>query len=105
MALFSPSANAALLRATGGEVVVDTATGEFTHGHYDQVPVELAEGEYGRVLSTAPSVVVASGIFTHITHRKGVGRSITVDGTAWVIRDIQPGDEDGGTIRLMLAEA
>lgn len=105
MALLTPAQNVTMLRMTGGEVVVDTLAAQTSYGHFDQVPVEVAEGEYGRVITTKPSVVVAAGIFTNITARKGVGRAITVGGTAWVIADIVPADADGGTIRLMLAEA
>jgi hypothetical protein len=105
MALFSPAMNATLLRVTGGEVVIDTASSESTHGHFDRVPVQVVEGEYGQVITTEPSVVVPAGVLTHIGPRKGVGRAITVDGAAWVVRSITAGDEDGGTIRLMLAEA
>ena len=105
MALLTPAQTVEMLRLTGGEIVVDTLAAETSYGHFDQVPVQVAEGEYGQVITTEPSVVVAAGIFTNITARKGVGRALTVGGTAWVIRDITAADPDGGTIRLLLAEA
>jgi len=105
MALLTPAQNVTMLRMTGGEVVVDTVAAETSYGHFDQVPVQVVEGEYGQVITTEPSVVVAAGIFTNIGPRKGVGRAITVGGVAWVIRDITAADPDGGTIRLLLAEA
>ena len=105
MALLTPAQTATMLRHTGGEVVVDTLAAQSSYGHFDQVPVQVADGQYGQVITTEPSVVVAAGVFTNITARKGIGRAITVGGVSWVIRDITAADPDGGTIRLMLAEA
>jgi hypothetical protein len=105
MSLLSPAQTVTMLQRTGGDVVVDTAASESSYGHFDQVPVEVASGEYGQVITTEPSVVVAAGIFTNITARKGIGRALTVGGVSWVIRDITAADPDGGTIRLLLAEA
>lgn len=101
--LITAAMTVSLLQATGGVAVVVGA--QTTYGHYERVPWETGgEGGAG-TLTTHPSVVIADGILTAVGPRKGIGTAITVNGTAWVIRDILPGDPDGGTLRLMLAES
>lgn len=105
MALLTPAQNVAMLRMTGGEVVVDTASGESSYGHFEELPVTVFESaEYGEVLESGPSVVIVKGAFTHIGVRTGVDRAITVGGDAYQIRRPLSAAKDGGLLRLMLAE-
>ena len=102
MGLLDGAVAAAMYRATGGNVVVN---GEVTTwGHFERVPVtqgEDAGGYVGGDLSTQPSVAVAD-VFTNIGLRKGIGETVTVDGTDWEVDEIVSLDPDGGTFRLML---
>ena len=94
------------IKVTGGETV--TNGGETTYGHFDRVPVEAGEGQGGYgggVLTTEPSVVIADGRLSNFGPRKGIGATVVVDGTSWLVSNIVPADEDGGTIRLMLQES
>jgi len=104
--MFTVAEEVGLIHATGGKVVVDTATAESSYGHFEELTEELFEtSEYGTVVESGPSVVIVKGAFTYIGPRRGIDRYITVDGDSWGIRRIMPGpDRDGGLIRLMLAE-
>lgn len=102
MGLLDGAVAVAMYRATGGNVVV--SGGVTTWGHFERVPViqgEDAGGYVGGDLSTQPSVAVAD-VFTNIGLRKGIGETVTVDGTDWKVDKIVPLDPDGGTFRLML---
>lgn len=105
MTLLSTSLQVSMLRATGAVAVVDTVASESSYGHFEESSEHLMEEGYGAVLASSPSVVVVNGAFTNIGPRKGVDRSVTVGGTSYTIRDILPGDRDGGLLRLMLLEA
>lgn len=95
-----------MLQATGGETVI--ADGVTTYGHFDRVPVEFGEdqgGYAGGTLTTSPSLVIADTILANIGMRKGIDRTLTVGGTRWIVANVVPADEDGGTIRVMLRES
>jgi hypothetical protein len=92
-----------MLRVTGGNVVAEGS--DTTSGHFEQIPIEEAEGAggyIGGVITTAPSVVIADGSLSNVGPRTGIGLTITVDGTSWEITNIIPVDADGATYRLML---
>lgn len=104
--MFTVAQEVALIQATGGKAVVDTATSESSYGHFEELTEELFEtSEYGTVVESGPSVVIVKGAFTHIGVRRGIDRYITVAGDSYQVRRILPGpDRDGGLIRLMLTE-
>ena len=103
--MLSVATQVSMIQATGGVAVVDTASGESSYGHFEELPVTLFESaDYGQVQESGPSVVIVKGAFTHIGPRTGIDRYITVDGDAYQIRRPLAADTDGGIIRLMLAE-
>ena len=107
MALQTAAQIEAMLKATGGETVL--CGGVTTYGHFERVPVELGDragqGGIGGVMSTTPSLVIADGILTQVGKKKGIDRTITVDGVKWLVSGVMPADEDGGMIRVMLKES
>lgn len=108
--LFSASANAALMRMTGGVAVVKGS--ESTYGTPKGAPVVLLSGQGGSggVLSADDAVVIANGTLTGVTARDGVGDTITVAGVSYTVIGITtphdagfPGGEfDGDMLALLL---
>ena len=100
--MFTAADTEAMLRATGGVPVVYGS--QSTWGHYDKASARAFDGT--EVLATVPSVVIAAGALAGLA----IGQPITVDGTAYVIRDFGAGQEydtppDGGLTRIYLAES
>lgn len=91
----------AMIQATGGVTVVHGS--ETTYGHEELVSWEL-QTDVGAILSGRRSVVIADGRLSGINARKGIGESVVVNSTARRIAQILPGDDDGGLLRLMLAD-
>lgn len=87
------------IRKTGGKPVV--YAGESSYGHFE-APGEVVLAEDGRagVISTDPSVVIATGVFTAPLSTEEL---ITVDETAYQIRQSLP-FEDGALTRIWLME-
>lgn len=98
-----------MLQATPGSFVL-THGAETTYAHFDEVPVELLGRDGRGNLTTEPTAVIASGSLTSINKATGIGESVTTTdapgyagAVTWEVVHVEPGDEDGGTIRLVLA--
>lgn len=102
---------ATMFQVTGGVQI--TAGSSVTWGHFDRVPVGVSTPGGGEALTTQPSIVIARGALATVGisdagEAQGIGVAVTIalatgDVTKYV-RDVVPGDEDGGTVRVMLSE-
>ena len=104
MALHSPADIEAIIKGQRGETV--TNSGETTYGKFRDPSLAVGEGQggyAGGIITTAPSVLIADGSLSNFGPRKGIGLTVVVDGTSWLVSDIQPAGQ--GEIRLMLQES
>lgn len=93
--MFTAAQTALMIRATGGIAVVVGASS--TWGHYDVSDAGVFDS--AEVLAAEPHVTVPTGVLTGLE----IGAAITVDGTAYTVRDHRR-IEDGGLTRIWLAE-
>lgn len=111
--LLSVADHEELLEATGGVEVAHG--GETTRGHLEQLPERVLGTDGGEVLTERPSVVIPSGGLTGITREAGIGETLTTQAldsagnttgsaTSWVVTGVEPADQDGGVIRVLLAD-
>ena len=110
-ALISVSEHEALFKATGGVLV--THGSETTYGHLEKISAEVLGGADPGVITGEPSLLIAEGALSGVTHKEGAGETITTDEldaagaavgspTTWVLREPVPDDRDGGLIRWLL---
>lgn len=86
----------------GGVTVVDGT--ESTNGHERTETFEAEGPGGGIVLMTQRTVVIAKGSLTNVDPENGVGRAITVDGTARTITGITTREGNPALLELLLAD-